>query len=97
SDVMLTKVRRWAAVAVAAVVTVGGTWGAFRAARAEEPAPRFAAAMPRGALGVWLKSPTRDRYFQSASYRSFKRSRLYVKLQERLTDLQKGFGVEITD
>ena len=105
--------RRWtvwgvAALTVAAVA--GATWGALGPATAQsEGVGRFAGAMPRGALvyveardmagllKTWLASPTRARYFESASYRSFRRSRLYLKLQDRLGDLQRGFGVELTD
>ncbi len=99
----------WTVAALVAVVALGSTWGVYRSVRAQESGPRFAASMPAGALvyleakdlsgllKTWLASPMRDRYFKSESYRSFKRSRLYVKLQERLADLQKGFGVDITD
>ncbi len=95
--------------AILGVALLGTGWGAYRVARAHSAPPRFAAAMPHGALvyleardlgtllGAWLGSPTRERYFRSASYRSFKRSRLYLKIQDRLSDLQKGFGVDITD
>jgi hypothetical protein len=102
--------RRGALAAGLAIVVSAVAWLAFwgTPARAEE-ATRFAAAMPAGALvylefrdlsgglKTWLASPMRDRYFKSASYRSFRRSRLYLKLQDRLADLQKGFGMELTE
>jgi hypothetical protein len=70
---------------------------------------RMPGVMPRGALvylesrdlaaqmKAWVASPTRKKYYASASYRSFTRSKLYLKLHERLTDLQQGFGFEITE
>ena len=95
---------------VVALVAVAGSWAAYRAARAQTEAPgRFAASMPRGALVYveardlkslldrWLASPARSRYFESASYRSFTRSRLYLKLKERMASLEAGFGVAIDD
>jgi len=48
-------------------------------------------------MKAWVGSPTRKRYYESASYRSFTRSKLYLKLQNRLADLQQGFGFEITE
>ena len=93
-----------------AAMMAGAAWGAFGPARAQaEGLGRFAASMPSGALvyleardmagllKAWLASPTRARYFESASYRSFRRSRLYLKLQDRLGDLRNGFGVDVTD
>lgn len=100
-----------ATIAVAmAVVTAAVAWAALggSTARAEGPT-RFAASMPRGALvyleardlhglmGRWLGSETRRRYFESASYRSFTRSKLYLKLKGRLADLEGGFGFAITE
>ena len=101
--------RRVSAVGIV-LLGVVAAWGVLQGTgvRAEE-ATRYAAAMPRGALvyleardlagglKAWLASPMRDRYYTSASYRSFTRSKLYLKLQGRLADLQKGFGVELTE
>jgi hypothetical protein len=96
-------------IALAISVSSVGAWSALRATSSATPPLGLAAAMPRGALayveardlhallGAWIASETRSRYLASASYRSFRRSRLYVKLQERLADLAKGFGFAIND
>ena len=91
-------------------VSVAGAWDRLAGGTASAESPlKFASSMPAGALvylespnlagllKTWIASPVRGRYFDSASYRSFTRSRLYLKIQERLTDLQGGFGVEVTD
>ncbi|HND56563.1 MAG TPA: hypothetical protein PLV92_29295, partial [Pirellulaceae bacterium] len=87
------------------------TFAAIRGATAQAPTPvlKHAASMPAGALayveardlsslmGMWMASATRERYLASASYRSFRRSRLFLKLSDRLADLERGFGVDISD
>jgi hypothetical protein len=99
--------------AMAAAVVVLGTVGALAALGSLQQGGgaqlRMPGAMPRGALvylesrdlgaqmRAWVASPTRKRYYGSASYRSFTRSKLYLKLQERLADLQQGFGFAITE
>jgi hypothetical protein len=106
-----TRVRRAHLIAlVVLLVAAGGALSTYRNVRAQTEAPgRFAASMPRGALVYleardlkslldrWLASPVRSRYFESASYRSFTRSRLYLKLKERMASLEAGFGVAIDD
>src|SRR5262245_45614808 len=106
----LSTGRRWGVwVLVVATLLAAGGWALEGApVRASEPT-RFAASMPRGALAYlelrdlgglmkqWLASPSRGRYYASASYRAFRRSRLYLKLQDRLSDLQEGFGFELTE
>ncbi|MCC6745697.1 MAG: hypothetical protein IT175_17685 [Acidobacteria bacterium] len=97
------------AVLIAGVATV--SLAALGGATAQSTAPliRHAGSMPAGAiayveardlsslLGVWLASPIRAKYLESASYRSFRRSRLFMKLSDRIRDLEQGFGVELSD
>jgi len=103
---------RLVAVVATAVLSLGiaGAWDRLSGGTTAAEAPvKFASSMPAGALvylesrnlegllKAWLASPVRDRYFKSASYRSFTRSRLYLKIQDRLNDLKAGFGVELSD
>jgi hypothetical protein len=68
---------------------------------------RLAGIMPRGALvyvqsrdfgalmRAWLASPVRDQFYKSKSHTAFTQSRAYLKLQDRIGDLEKavGFGL----
>ncbi|HEV8482061.1 MAG TPA: hypothetical protein VGV87_00775, partial [Blastocatellia bacterium] len=69
---------------------------------------RLAAVMPGGAMlyiqardlsglmKTWLASPVRSRFYKSASFTAFSRSRIYLKLQARRKDFETalGFGVD---
>lgn len=108
---MTSRSRRIGLVAAVLIAALGVSLAALGGATAQSTTPllRHAASMPAGAmayveakdlqslLGSWMASSTRDRYVKSASYRSFRRSRLYLKLADRLADLERGFGVEIND
>lgn len=108
---MTSRTRRIGLVAAVLAGIASMTLASLGGATAQSQAPllRHAASMPAGAiayveakdlsslLGAWLASPMRDRYLNSASYRSFRRSRLYLKLSDRLKDLERGFGIEIND
>lgn len=107
---MSRQIQRWFLVAALVLVGTVGAWAAYSVATSQPDAQmRFAGSMPSGALvyleardlsgmmRTWNASETRSRYYTSASYRSFRRSRLYLKLQDRLSDLQKGFGFELTE
>ena len=108
---MTSRTRRIGLVAVVLTGIASMTLAALGGATAQSTTPliRHAASMPAGAiafveakdlsslLGAWLASPMRDRYLNSASFRSFRRSRLFLKLSDRLKDLERGFGIEIND
>ncbi|MCS7079179.1 MAG: hypothetical protein NZ585_03900 [Chloracidobacterium sp.] len=65
--------------------------------------------MPKGALAYvqardfsdlfarWRKSQVHDRYYASDSYRAFRRSRLWAKLNERLNEFETGVGLTLTE
>jgi len=69
---------------------------------------RLAAVMPAGAMlyiqardlstlmKTWLASPVRGRFYKSASFTAFSRSRIYLKLQARRKDFEAalGFGID---
>ncbi len=69
---------------------------------------RLAAVMPGGAMlyiqardlsrlmKTWLASPVRSRFYKSASFTAFSRSRIYLKLQARRKDFETalGFGID---
>jgi hypothetical protein len=69
---------------------------------------RLAGAMPRGALvyvqardlsalmKAWTASTVRDKFYNSASYTAFSKSRVYLKFQDRRADFEKalGFGID---
>jgi hypothetical protein len=47
-------------------------------------------------MKTWLGSPVHDRFYKSASFTAFSRSRIYLKLQDRRKDFEKalGFGLD---
>lgn len=69
---------------------------------------RLAGVVPRGALvylqvrdlaalmSRWTASPTRAAFYDSASFKRFEQSNIYLKFQDRKTDFEKalGFGVD---
>ena len=69
---------------------------------------RLAGVMPRGALvylqvrdlaalmSRWTASPSRNSFYNSASYKRFEQSNIFLKFQDRKADFEKaiGFGVE---
>ena len=69
---------------------------------------RLASVMPGGALvylqtrdlsalmKTWLASPVHDRFYKTASFTAFSRSRIYLKLQDRRKDFETalGFGLD---
>src|SRR5258705_11607946 len=70
---------------------------------------RLAAVMPAGAMlyiqardlsalmKTWLASPVRGRFYKSASFTAFSRSRIYLKLQARRKDFQTALGFRIDE
>lgn len=108
---MTSRRRHIGLLAVVLAGIAGLSFAAIGGATAQSPAPlvRHAGSMPAGAiayveakdlsslLSAWVASPVRERYLASASYRSFRRSRLSLKLSDRLKDLERGFGIEIND
>jgi hypothetical protein len=70
---------------------------------------RLAAVMPRGAMlylqasdlsalmKTWLASPVRSRFYDSASFAAFQKSRVYLKLQDRKKDIESAIGVGIDE
>ncbi|OYT73649.1 MAG: hypothetical protein CFK52_01650 [Chloracidobacterium sp. CP2_5A] len=69
----------------------------------------LARALPKGALAYlqardfgdlfarWRKSQLANRYYASDSYRAFRRSRLWAKLNERIREFETGVGVTLTE
>lgn len=108
---MNSRTRKTGLVVVVLAGIASMTLAALGGVTAQSPAPlvRHAGSMPAGAiayveakdlsslLGAWMASPVRQKYLESASYRSFRRSRLFLKLSDRLKDLERGFGIEIND
>lgn len=70
---------------------------------------RLAAVMPRGAMlylqasdlsalmKTWLASPVRSRFYDSASFAAFQKSRVYLKLQDRKKDIEGAIGVGLDE
>src|SRR5215211_6857155 len=70
---------------------------------------RLAGVMPRGALvylqardlgalmKAWLASSVRDQFYKSKSYAAFTKSRIYLKLQDRLNDIEKAVGFGLSE
>jgi hypothetical protein len=70
---------------------------------------RLAAVMPRGAMlylqasdlsalmKTWLASPVRSRFYDSASFAAFQKSRVYLKLQDRKKDIETAIGVGLDE
>lgn len=70
---------------------------------------RLAAAMPRGAMvyvqandlaalmKTWLGSPVRSKFYDSASFAAFQKSRIYLKLQDRKKDFESAIGVGLDE
>jgi hypothetical protein len=51
----------------------------------------------KGLLGRWLGSGAHQRYFESANWTEVQRSRLYLKVRERLVPLETALGFEINE
>jgi len=70
---------------------------------------RLASVMPRGAMlylqasdlsalmKTWLASPVRSRFYDSASFAAFQKSRVYLKLQDRKKDIETAIGVGLDE
>ena len=70
---------------------------------------RLASVMPGGAMlyiqardlsalmKTWLASPVRGRFYKSASFTAFERSRIYLKLQARQKDFETALGFGINE
>jgi hypothetical protein len=70
---------------------------------------RLAAVMPRGAMlylqasdlsalmKTWIASPVRSRFYDSASFTAFQKSRVYLKLQDRKKDIEGAIGVGLDE
>lgn len=70
---------------------------------------RLAQVMPRGAMVYvqardlsqlmksWLASPVRAQFYKSASFTEFSRSRIYLKLQDRMNDFGNAIGVSLDE
>ena len=70
---------------------------------------KLAGVMPRGAMvylqandlgalmKTWLASPVRSQYYKSASFEAFKKSRVYLKLQDRRKDFETAIGVGLDE
>jgi hypothetical protein len=48
-------------------------------------------------LAQWRASSVHDRYYASDSFRAFRRSRLWAKLNERIREFEEGVGVTLTE
>ncbi len=70
---------------------------------------RLAGVMPRGAMvyvqasdlsalmKIWLASPVRSRFYDSASFAAFQKSHVYLKLQDRKKDFETAIGVGLDE
>jgi hypothetical protein len=70
---------------------------------------KLAAVMPRGAMlylqtsdlaalmKTWLASPVRSQFYDSASFASFQKSRVYLKLQDRKKDIETAIGIGLDE
>src|SRR5262245_6369035 len=70
---------------------------------------KLAAVMPRGAIvyvqaadlsalmKTWLASPVRTRFYESASFKAFQKSHVYLKVQDRVKDFETAIGVGIDE
>jgi hypothetical protein len=70
---------------------------------------RIAALMPKGAsvyvqtrdlsavMRRWLASSQRAKFYKSASYKAFTRSRIYLKLADRIKDFEGAIGVGLDE
>ncbi|HJQ22455.1 MAG TPA: hypothetical protein VKA60_00975 [Blastocatellia bacterium] len=70
---------------------------------------RLAGALPRGALvylqardlsalmKAWMASTVRNKFYASASYTAFTKSRVYLKFQDRRGDFAKALGFDIDE
>jgi len=70
---------------------------------------KLAGAMPRGAMlylqasdlaalmKTWLASPVRSQFYDSASFASFQKSRVYLKLQDRKKDIETAIGIGLDE
>lgn len=70
---------------------------------------KLAAVMPRGAMvyvqaadlsalmKTWLASPVRSKFYDSASFTAFQKSRAYLKLQDRKKDIENAIGIGLDE
>jgi hypothetical protein len=70
---------------------------------------KLASVMPRGALvyvqagdlaalmKTWLGSPVRTRFYDSASFKAFQKSHVYLKVQDRIKDFETAIGMGIDE
>ena len=70
---------------------------------------KLASVMPRGALvyvqatdlsalmKTWLASPVHSRFYDSASFKAFQKSHVYLKVQDRIKDFEASIGVGIDE
>src|SRR5437762_487652 len=69
----------------------------------------LAGVMPKGAIvyvqatdlsalmKMWLASPIRSKFYDSASFSTFAKSRIYLKLQDRKKDFETAIGVGLDE
>jgi hypothetical protein len=50
-----------------------------------------------GLLDQWMSSAAHKRYFDSANWKQFQRSRLYLRLNQRLEPVEAALGFQITE
>lgn len=106
----LLRLRRsaWGGIVLLLAVT-GGLLGATGHLVSGQDGLALARLMPKGALAYvqarnfgdlfarWRASSIRDRYYASDSFRAFRRSRLWAKLNERIREFEAGVGVTLTE
>jgi len=80
-----------------------------RQARSIADQLKLAGVMPRGAMlylqtsdlaalmRTWLASPVRSQFYDSASFASFQKSRVYLKLQDRKKDIETAIGIGLDE
>jgi hypothetical protein len=97
------KISRWILLIAVAVVALSHVSDG-QPTRPVNEQLRLAGAMPRGALvyvqardlaalvKTWLDSTARDRFYKSASYNAFSKSRIWLKFEARKDDFEKALG-----
>ncbi len=105
----LAQLRRIAYGGLLSLVVVGALVSAADRRASANDGLALARVLPKGALaylqardfgdlfGRWRKSQLHDRYYASDSYRAFRRSRLWAKLNERIREFETEAGVTLTE
>ncbi len=98
----------WGGIILLLVVT-GALLGATGHLVSGQDGLALARLLPKGALAYvqardlgkllaqWRASSVHDRYYASDSFRAFRRSRLWAKLNERIREFEEGVGVTLTE